>query len=67
MTVETTIFDGKRRETRIYRKVYKGVNLAELREGFYAQEQSAEWGLMVQLRGKDRIVIGRFGMKDEDE
>jgi hypothetical protein len=67
MTVQTTVFDGISRKTRTYRKIYKGVNLAQLREGFFAQEEHCQWGLMVQLKGTDRIVLGRFGVQDEGE
>lgn len=65
MTIQITVFDGQRK-TRTYRNIYRGVNLAQLREGFYAQEEHCKWGHMVQLRGKDRIVLGRFGTPDED-
>ncbi len=67
MTVQTIVFDGSRKETRTFRNIYRGVNLAELREGFFAQEQGNKWGIMVQLKGNDRLIIGRFGMVDDDE
>ena len=67
MTVQTTVFDGNKRITRTYRSIYKGVNLAELREGFYAQENWNKWGTMIQLKGKDRILLGRFGEMQENE
>jgi hypothetical protein len=66
MTIQTIVFDGIKRTTRTYRNVYKGVNLAELREGFYAQEQSNKWGVMTQLKGKERIILARFGEAQEE-
>lgn len=67
MTVQTTIFDGLKRTTRTYRNIYKGVNLAEIREGFYAQENWNKWGTMIQLKGKERILLARFGEAQEGE
>lgn len=67
MTVQTTVYDGTKRITRTYRNIYKGVNLAELREGFYAQEEHSVWGVMIQLKGKERIILARFGEAQEGE
>lgn len=67
MTVQTTVFDGNRKTTRTYRNIYKGVNLAELREGFFAQEEHCKWGLMIQLKGSDRIILARFGENQETD
>lgn len=67
MTVQTVVFNGIRRETRTYRNIYKGVNLAELREGFFAQEEHCMWGVMTQLKGKERIVLARFGEAQEGD
>lgn len=67
MTVQTIVFNGIERQTRTYRNIYKGVNLAELREGFYAQEEHCQWGIMVQLKGTDRIVLARFGRDQEND
>ncbi len=67
MTVQITVFDGVKRITRTWRNIYRGVNLAELREGFFAQEEHCKWGIMVQLKGTDRLVLGRFGNNDEDD
>lgn len=66
MTVQTVVFDGVKRTTRTWREVFKGVNLAQVREGFYAQEDGNQWGVMYQLKGTTKIVLGRFGVTDED-
>jgi len=66
MVIQTRIHDGLGVRTRTYRDIVKGVNLAQLREGFYAQEMSCKWGEMVQLKGKQRIVIGQFGRVERD-
>lgn len=67
MTVQSVVFDGDRRVTRTYRNVYKGVNLSQVREGFYAQENWNKWGTLVQFKGKERILLARFGEAQEDE
>lgn len=66
MTIQTQISDGTQIRTRTYRNVIKGVNLAQYREGFFAQESSNQWGKMIQLKGKERIVIARFGVEQEE-
>lgn len=65
MTIQSTVYDGNKRITQTYRNVYKGVNLAEYREGFYAQEQYNQWGTLIQLKGKERILLARFGEAQE--
>jgi len=61
MVIQIRIHDGIRIKTRTYRDVVRGVNLAQYREGFYAQEAYSKWGEMVQLKGNERIVLARFG------
>lgn len=67
MTVQTTVHDGISKKTRTYREIFRGVNLAQIREGFFAQEEHCKWGVMVQLKGKQRLVLGRFGTPDDEE
>lgn len=64
MTIQTIINDGITVRTRTYRDIIKGVNLAEARDGFYAQEAYSRWGEMYQLKGTNRILIASFGRKD---
>lgn len=66
MTVQTKINDGISTRTRTYRNIYKGKNLAEFREGFFAQEEHCRWGIMVQLKGHQRILLHRFGETEEE-
>lgn len=66
MVVQTKINDGIATKTRVYRNVIKGVNLAQFREGFFAQEEHSRWGIMVQLKGHDRIILARFGETQEE-
>lgn len=66
MTVQIKTFDGEKVRLENYKGIYRGVNLAELREKFFAYEQTRKWGVMVQLKGKERIVLGRFGTHDDD-
>lgn len=61
MTVQTQIHNGREVQTRTYRKIYMGLSLAHLIEGFYAQESSNKWGKLTQLKGKERIVLHTFG------
>lgn len=65
MVIQTRIHDGISVKTRVYRKVIKGVNLAQYREGFYAQALFCKWGEMIQLKGKQRIKLARFGRVEE--
>lgn len=67
MVIQTKINDGISTKTRVYRNIIKGVNLAEFREGFYAQEEHSRWGIMVQLKGPARILLARFGEEQENE
>lgn len=61
MTVQTRVHDGLSVKTRTWRKVYKTKGFAEVREGFYAQQEHSKWGVMIQLKGKERIVLNSFG------
>lgn len=61
MTIQTKMFDGRRVNTRTYRNVIEGVNLAQHVEGFYAQRDSNKWGVLIQLKGKERILRRSFG------
>jgi hypothetical protein len=65
MTVQTKVDDGISIKTRTYRDIYKTKGLAELREGFYGQREHCRWGVMIQLKGKERILLGSFGDLDE--
>lgn len=66
MVVQTKVHDGISVKTRTYRNIIKNLNLAELREGFYAQEEHSRWGVMIQLKGQHRIVLARFGEAQEE-
>lgn len=62
MTVQTRIHDGIGIKTRTWRKVYKTKGLAEVREGFFAQAEHSKWGQLIQLKGKERILLNSFGI-----
>lgn len=66
MVIQTRIHDGIAVKTRTYRNVIDGVNLAQFREGFYAQKAYSRFGIMVQLKGKERITLAAFGVPDVD-
>lgn len=63
MTIRMQFSDGTKQITRTYRKIYKNKNFAEMVEGFYAQRDGMEWGILTQLKGKERIVLHTFGNK----
>lgn len=63
MTIQIQTHDGIEQRTRTYRKVYKGVNLAQYTEGFMAMASYCRWGTMTQLKGNERIVLRKFGNK----
>lgn len=47
--------------SRIYRNVVKNTSLAQYTEGFYAQRENYRWGALIQLKGKQRIILRTFG------
>ena len=67
MTIQTKMFDGRRVNTRTYRDVIENVNFAQFVEGFYAQRESNQWGVLIQLKGKERILRRSFGKLDNGE
>lgn len=67
MTIQTKLFDGVRVNTRTYRNIVENVNFAQLVEGFYAQRYNNKWGVIVQLKGKERILRRSFGKLENGE
>lgn len=65
MTIETLIDLGHRVDARTYENA-TDKDLARLREGFYAQRESARWGVLVKLEGEERIVLADFGEVPEE-
>lgn len=61
MVIQTKMFDGRRVNTRTYRDIIENVNFAQIVEGFYAQRDSNQWGVLIQLKGKERILRRSFG------
>jgi len=66
MVIQTRIHDGISVKTRTYRNVTRGVNFAQFREGFLAQRAYSKFGVMVQLKGTQRIALAAFGVPDVD-
>lgn len=67
MTIQMRFQDAERTKTYTYRKVYKGKNLAQYRESFEAQRNTYHFGILVQLKGKERIVLAFFGVPTVDD
>lgn len=67
MTIQTKMFDGRRVNTRTYRNVIENVNFAQYVESFYAQRDSNKWGVLIQLKGKERILRRSFGKLESGE
>ncbi len=67
MTIQTKLFDGVSVKTRTYRKVIKGMHLAQYVEGFYMQRDFNKWGVLIQLKGKERILLRSFGKLESGE
>lgn len=61
MTIQMRLHDGNKIKTYTYRKIYKGKKFAEICEGFYTQREGNKWGVLVQLKGKERITLRSFG------
>jgi hypothetical protein len=62
MVIQIIIHDGINTRTRTHRDIVlaRG-DLTRLREGFEAQAAFSKWGEMVQLKGKERIILAKFG------
>ena len=67
MTIQTKMFDGARVNTRTYRNVIENVNFTQYVNGFYAQRDSNKWGVLIQLKGKERILRRSFGKLDSGD
>lgn len=61
MTIQITYGEPDKTYTKVYRKVYAGKNLAQYVEGFYSNRGVYKWGVMVQLKGNDIIMLHKFG------
>lgn len=67
MTIQMRFeIEAGRIKTYTYRKVYRGVNLAQYRESFLANRDSYKSGVLVQLKGKDRILLNSFGLLPQE-
>lgn len=66
MVIQFQINDGLKTKTRTYEKIYRGAGLAELEEQFFNHRAYSKWGCMIQLKGKDRILLHSFGKVPED-
>lgn len=67
MTIRMYLHDGYKLRTEIFRKVYKGKSYAELVENFYSFVGEMKWGVMEQLKGRDRIKLHSFGEWRKDD
>ena len=65
MVIQIQVHDGHEVKTRTYRNIFKGKNLAQFTEGFFAGHTQYRWGVMVQLKGKERILLHSYGKKDD--
>lgn len=66
MTIRVHLHDGNKVRTQVYRSVHKGKSYAQLVENFYSFKNDMKWGIMVQLRGEDRIFLHTFGSPEVD-
>lgn len=66
MVIQTVFYNGEKHITRTYRDVKRHRGLSELREGFLAQRDTYKWGKMIQLKGKERIIIAQFFNGDDE-
>lgn len=65
MVIQIQTHDGHEVKTRTFDKIYRGESLAKLTEGFFASRDMHRWSVMVQLKGKQRIVLHRYGKQDD--
>ena len=62
MTIQTIINDGYETTKVIWRKVY---NKPKFITGFIYQASMNKWGELWQLKGKEHILLAKFGVKNE--
>jgi hypothetical protein len=62
MTILIELNDGNETEQHIYRKIAQH-NYSAYVAGFYANRDNYKWGVMTQLKGKQRITLHAFGSK----
>lgn len=43
------------------RNIIKNLQIASIREGFYAQRESYRWGMMYEIKGTERHIMNTFG------
>ena len=67
MTISIELHDGNKLRTQIFRKVYKGKSYAQLVENFYSFKNDMKFGKMIQLKGKQRILLHNFGQPDKGD
>lgn len=63
MTLKVELNDGSKTREQIYRKVYKGKSYAQLVENFHSFKNDMKWGKLIQLKGKERILLHSFGQE----
>lgn len=63
MVIQITYGTPNKTDSKIYRDVVKGKNLAQYVESFYANRDFYQWGTMVQFKGKEIIKLHSFGKK----
>lgn len=61
MVIETRIHNGLCIDTRICRNVVKNLNYSKFLREFLAHRHYCKWGVMTQLKGKQRIELAHFG------
>lgn len=60
MTILIELNDGHETETKIYRGIARH-NYSAYVAGFFANQDAYKWGVMYQLKGKQRVTLHAFG------
>lgn len=63
MTIRTKLNDGHKTLVFTYRNIFRPKNYSELVQSFYGAQDGFKWGIMEQLKGKDRIMCHEFGKR----
>jgi len=61
MTIQTHLNDGHKTTSKVIRQVYTYSDLNKIYEGFYAQRDLHKWGVIEELKGKERTTLRTFG------
>lgn len=67
MVVKYILNDGKKDRSDIFRNVIRGRSLAQIVENFYSFRNDMRYGILIELKGKERKILHTFGKFENGE